>query len=130
MKALVVDDSAVMRKVLIGALSRVGITEVSQAGDGLEAVQAVQAAQGEDFGLILMNWNMPNMLGIDAVKAIRALGKTVPIIMVTTEAEKSRVIDALKAGANNYIIKPFAPATIVTKIQETLAKAQTQRQGI
>ena len=121
MKALIVDDSAVMRKVLIGALGRAGITDVSQAGDGKEAVDAVQT---EDFGLILMDWNMPNMLGIDAVKAIRALGKKVPIIMVTTEAEKTRVIDALKAGANNYIIKPFEPATIVTKIQDTLAKAQ------
>lgn len=120
MKALIVDDSAVMRKVLIGALSRAGITDVVQAGDGREAVEAVQS---EDFGLVLMDWNMPNMLGIDAVKAIRALGKKTPIIMVTTEAEKSRVLDALKAGANNYVIKPFEPATIVGKIQEVLSKA-------
>ena len=70
-----------------------------------------------------MDWNMPNMLGIDAVKAIRANGDSTPIIMVTTEAEKSRVLDALKAGANNYIIKPFEPTTIVQKIQEVLAKA-------
>jgi len=70
-----------------------------------------------------MDWNMPNMLGIDAVKAIRAAGKTMPIIMVTTEAEKSRVIDALKAGASNYVIKPFEPATIVAKIQEVLSKS-------
>lgn len=117
MKALVVDDSAVMRKVLIGALSRADITDVEQAADGQEAVDACDL---EDFGLVLMDWNMPNMLGIDAVKAIRANGKTMPIIMVTTEAEKSRVIDALKAGANNYIIKPFEPATIVDKIQEVL----------
>jgi len=120
MKALVVDDSAVMRKVMIGALSRAGIEEVDQASDGKEAVDAAAA---KDFQLILMDWNMPNMLGIDAVKAIRAQGKKVPIIMVTTEAEKARVIEALKAGANNYIIKPFEPAAIVTKIQETLAKA-------
>lgn len=120
MKALVVDDSAVMRKVLIGALSRANITEVDQAADGQEAVNAVNAS---DYGLILMDWNMPNMLGIDAVKAIRAAGKTMPVIMVTTEAEKSRVIEALKAGANNYIIKPFEPATIVNKIQEVLEKA-------
>lgn len=119
MKALVVDDSAVMRKVLIGALARAEITEVDQASDGKEAVDAVMAA---DYNLILMDWNMPNMLGIDAVRAIRAAGKTMPIIMVTTEAEKSRVIEALKAGASNYIIKPFEPATIVSKIQEVLAK--------
>jgi len=120
MKALVVDDSAVMRKVLIGALGRANIESVDQAADGKEAVDAVQA---NDYGLVLMDWNMPNMLGIDAVKAIRELGKTMPIIMVTTEAEKSRVIEALKAGANNYIIKPFEPATIVSKIQEVLGKA-------
>lgn len=115
MKALVVDDSEVMRKVLIGALSRAEITDVDQAADGKEAV--TKAAAG-DYNLILMDWYMPNMLGIDAVKAIRAAGNDVPIIMVTTEAEKSRVIEALKAGANNYIIKPFEPAAIVAKIKE------------
>ncbi len=119
MKALVVDDSAVMRKVLIGALSRAGITDVGQASDGQEAVTAVKDAQ---YDIVLMDWNMPNMLGIDAVKAIRASGNMVPIIMVTTEAEKSRVIEAIKAGANNYIIKPFEPQTIVAKIQEVMQK--------
>ena len=72
-----------------------------------------------------MDWNMPNMLGIDAVKAIRANGKTMPIVMVTTEAEKSRVIEALKAGANNYIIKPFQPPAILSKIKEVLEKSQS-----
>lgn len=120
MKALVVDDSAVMRKVLIGALSRAKITDVDQATDGIEAVSATEAT---DYDLVLMDWNMPNMLGIDAVRTIRANGKSMPIIMVTTEAEKSRVIDALKAGAQNYVIKPFEPAAIVSKIQAVLAKA-------
>ena len=120
MKVLVVDDSAVMRKVLIGALSQAGIKDVSQAGDGVEAVEAVKK---ETFDLVLMDWNMPNMLGIDAVKEIRDQGNKVPIIMVTTEAEKSRVIESLKAGANNYVIKPFQADTIVAKIQETLDKA-------
>ncbi|HPO14516.1 MAG TPA: response regulator [Candidatus Hydrogenedentes bacterium] len=119
MRALVVDDSAVMRKVLIGALARANIVDVDQASDGVEAVAATKQ---QDYQLVLMDWNMPNMLGIDAVREIRAQGKTMPIVMVTTEAEKSRVIDALKAGASNYIIKPFEPATIVTKIQELLAK--------
>ena len=123
MRVLVVDDSAVMRKVLIGALSRANITEVDQACDGAEAVAATQRT---DYDLVLMDWNMPNMLGIEAVRAIRAQGKTMPIIMVTTEAEKSRVIDALKAGASNYIIKPFAPSAIVSKIEDTLAKAASK----
>ncbi|HRK35070.1 MAG TPA: response regulator, partial [Candidatus Hydrogenedentes bacterium] len=109
MRALVVDDSGVMRKILIGALGRANITEVDQAADGKEAVEAVLM---NDYDLVLMDWNMPNMLGIDAVRAIRASGKTMPIIMVTTEAEKGRVIEALKAGANNYVIKPFEPGAI------------------
>ena len=120
MKALVVDDSAVMRKVLIGALARAEITDVGQAADGKEAVEAVKT---DDYDLVLMDWNMPNMLGIDALKEMRAIGKTMPIIMVTTEAEKSRVVEAIKSGASNYIVKPFEPATIVAKIQEVLAKA-------
>ena len=120
MKALVVDDSGVMRKVLIGALSQAGITEVGQAADGREAVAATEA---EEYGLVLLDWNMPNMLGIDALKKIRAGGHKMPIIMVTTEAEKSRVVEALKAGANNYIIKPFQPQAIVSKIKEVMAKA-------
>lgn len=119
MKVLVVDDSAVMRKVLIGALVQAGIKDVTQASDGTEAVDMVGK---EQFDLVLMDWNMPNMLGIEAVKEIRANGSKTPVIMVTTEAEKSRVIEALKAGANNYVIKPFQADTIVSKIRETLEK--------
>lgn len=122
MKVLVVDDSAVMRKVIIGALGQAGIRDVTQAADGVEAVAAV----GKDtFDMVLMDWNMPNMLGIDALKEIRGGGNKTPVIMVTTEAEKSRVIEALKAGANNYIIKPFQADTITAKIEETLAKASS-----
>ena len=120
MKALVVDDSSSMRKILVSCLSMAGIPEADQAADGDEAVAACEA---EEYGLVLMDWNMPKMLGIDAVKQIRASGKTVPIIMVTTETEKNRVIEALKAGANNYIIKPFKPDAIRSKIEATLAKA-------
>ncbi|MBI5118471.1 response regulator [Candidatus Poribacteria bacterium] len=120
MKVLVVDDSAVMRKVIIGALSQAGFNDICQAADGQEAVTKVMAG---DYGIVLMDWNMPNMSGLDALKAIRTNKSKVPIIMVTTEAEKSRIIDALKAGANNYIIKPFKPETIASKVGEVLAKA-------
>jgi len=121
MNVLVVDDSTVMRKVLIGALSRIGITDVEQASDGNKAVDACAS---QDFALILMDWNLSNMSGIDALRAIRAAGRTMPIIMVTTESEKSRVVEALKAGANDYIIKPFKPHIIMAKIKDTLEKAQ------
>lgn len=119
MKALIVDDSVVMRRVLAGALSRLDITDCDQAGDGEEAVALTGQNQ---YDIILMDWNMPKMLGIDAVKAIRANGVTTPIIMVTTEAEKSRVIEAIKAGAQNYVIKPFEPETIIGKISDVLKK--------
>ena len=119
MKVLIVDDSVVMRRIMMNALSQSGITDVTQAADG---VQGVEKAMAEEFDMVLMDWNMPNMLGIDAVKKIRALGNKVPIIMVTTEAEKSRVVEALKAGANNYIIKPFQPKVIYSKMNAVLQK--------
>lgn len=120
MKALVVDDSSVMRKVLTGALGRVDITDVDEASDGQEAVDMVNS--GAKYSVILMDWNMPNKTGIEAVKEIRAAGQTMPIIMVTTEAEKERVIEAVKMGASSYIIKPFSPQAIVSKLQEVLEK--------
>jgi len=121
MKALVVDDSAVMRRILIGALSRAGIGEAAEAANGEEAVAAVRAGE---YALILLDWNMPKMSGLQALKEIRSRGCRVPVIMVTTEAEKGRVIEALKAGANDYLIKPFQPDVIVLKIKDTLARAE------
>jgi two-component system chemotaxis response regulator CheY len=120
MKALIVDDSGVMRRIIAGALGKAGITEVVHAADGYEAVGAVIE---QDFDVVLMDWNMPNMKGIDAVREIRSMGSRMPIIMVTTEAEKSRVLEAIKAGANNYVIKPFEAEMLVAKVQDTLARA-------
>jgi len=120
MKALVVDDSGVMRRIVIGALAKADITDVVQAGDGQEAVAAVVE---HDFDLVLMDWNMPNLKGIDAVREIRAMGCKMPIIMVTTEAEKSRVLEAIKAGANNYVIKPFEPQMLIDKVTDTLSRS-------
>ena len=123
MRGLVVDDSSVMRKVLTGALSRVSISDVDEAADGQEAVALVGG--DNDYDVILMDWNMPNMTGIEAVRAIRGSGDKTPIIMVTTEAEKERVIEAVKSGANSYIIKPFSPQAIVAKLQEVLQLSTT-----
>jgi two-component system chemotaxis response regulator CheY len=117
MQALVVDDSSTMRRILTNVLKDVGIEQVSEAVDGVEAVSA---AGNQDFNLILMDWNMPNMTGYEALKKIRESGKTMPIVMVTTEAEKSRVLEALKAGATNYIIKPFKSDAVAAKLKEVL----------
>ncbi|MBU1699622.1 MAG: response regulator [Candidatus Eisenbacteria bacterium] len=121
MRVLIVDDSAVMRRILGNAMSQIGATVITQAADGREAVEAANRA---DFDLVLMDWNMPNLSGFDALKEIRANGKKMPIIMVTTEAEKARVIDAVRAGANNYIIKPFTLPGVTAKIKDTLERAR------
>jgi len=120
MKALIVDDSVVMRKIVINAIAQMGITDIGQAADGVEAVKEVVTG---GYDLVLMDWNMPNMLGIDALKKMREHGLKVPVIMVTTEAEKSRILEAIKCGANNYVVKPFQPEQLIKKIKDTLAKA-------
>lgn len=117
LRALIVDDSEIMRRIVVRALKQTGISEYDQACDGQEALVAVSKNQ---YNLILMDWNMPNMNGLDTVKAIRSQGITAPIIMVTTELEKSRILQALKAGADNYIGKPFKPLALELKIRETL----------
>lgn len=119
MKALIVDDSETMRRILRTTLMQMDFTEFGEAANGQEAVNEVTKS---NYDLILLDWNMPIMSGIDALKKIRVSGSKVPIIMVTTESEKSRVLEALKTGADNYIIKPFKPDSVVLKIKETLNK--------
>jgi two-component system chemotaxis response regulator CheY len=120
---LLVDDSKTMRniqkKVLEGGLG--AGTEFTEAGDGLEALTAI-AATPDGFAVILVDWNMPNMDGLTLVTKIREKDKKTPVIMVTTEAEKTRVVDAIKAGVNNYVIKPFTPPQLLEKVTATLEK--------
>ena len=116
MKILLVDDSSTMRRIQKNTLTQLGLTDVDEAEDGEAAVAKVQATK---YDLVLMDWNMPKMTGIDALKKIKAdpALKSVPIIMVTSESEKSRIIEAIQAGAANYIVKPFQAETLQEKIQ-------------
>ena len=120
MKILVVDDSSTMRRIIVNTLARLGYKDVVQAGDGVEAWDALQA--NPDIEVVITDWNMPNMNGLELVKKIRAEEKyvDVPIIMVTTEGGKAEVITALKAGVNNYIVKPFTPQVLKEKLQAVL----------
>ena len=120
MKILVVDDSSTMRRIIVNTLARLGYKDVVQAADGVEAWDALQA--NPDIGVVITDWNMPNMNGLELVKKIRAEEKyvDVPIIMVTTEGGKAEVITALKAGVNNYIVKPFTPQVLKEKLQAVL----------
>lgn len=127
MKILLVDDSRTMRNIQKKVLDTLpGGSEYAEAGDGLEALTAIAATPG-GFNLVLIDWNMPNMDGITLVHRIREKDKATPLIMVTTEAEKQRVIDAIKAGVNNYVIKPFTPDTLLEKVKQTLDKCQQQK---
>jgi len=120
MKALVVDDSMTIRRIVIKALGLVGITDTVEATDGTDALQAINE---DNFDVVLLDWNMPKLSGIDTLKAIRKAGNTTPVIMVTTEAEKSRVIEAIKSGANDYLIKPFAPDQLAAKVKGAVPAA-------
>ena len=120
MKVLLVDDSKTMRTIQKKILESLGGAQFLEAGDGLEALAVIEANGGFDFGLV--DWNMPHMDGLSLVKRIRETNKLSPLIMCTTEAEKSRILDALKAGVNNYVVKPFTPEILLEKVQTTLRK--------
>ncbi len=123
MKLLLVDDSRTMRNIQKKVLAELGAVEFAEAGDGVEAL-AVIAANPAGFDLILVDWNMPNMDGITLVGKIRETDKKTLLIMATTEAEKSRVLEAIRAGVNNYVVKPFTPEALMEKVKQTLDKAK------
>ncbi len=120
MKILLVDDSRTIRNIQKNVLKQIGHEDVVEANDGMEALTAINADRPD---LVLVDWNMPNMDGLTLVKKIRETDKALPLIMVTTEAEKARVVEALKAGVNNYLAKPFEPNTLAQKIKQTMEKA-------
>ncbi len=116
MRVLLVDDSNTMRRIQKTQLTNIGITDVVEAGNGEEALKML--AESMPVDLMLLDWNMPVMDGITALGHIRAnpAYAAVKVIMCTSESEKTRVVEALKAGANNYIVKPFTPEALKEKI--------------
>lgn len=120
MKTLIIDDSRTMRNIQKSVLAQLGHVDVEEAADGQDALSRIAVIQPD---LILVDWNMPIMDGLAFVKALRASDKQTPIIMVTTQSEKAKVIEAIKAGVNNYVVKPFTPDLLSQRISETLARA-------
>jgi two-component system, chemotaxis family, chemotaxis protein CheY len=115
MKVLVADDSGVMRKIVIRALNACGVEDIVEAADGAEAVAKFGQ---ESVDLVMTDWNMPNKTGLEVVKEIRETGSTVPIFMITTEAEASRVKEAIAVGVNDYLAKPFDNELLRQKIEK------------
>ena len=114
-KVLVVDDSGTMRKIIIRSLNAEGFTDVVEAADGNEGLAAFQSGS---FDLVMTDWNMPNKTGIELTRDIRATGSTVPIYMITTEGEKSRVLEAIQAGITDFLVKPFTAEALREKLQK------------
>ncbi|HBJ38157.1 MAG TPA: two-component system response regulator [Planctomycetaceae bacterium] len=121
MRVLVVDDSGVMRKIISRALGELGINEVEEAADGQLALDMMTASG--PFDLLITDWNMPVMNGLELVQSLRGSGCAVPIIMVTTKSEKEAVLQAIQAGVNDYVIKPFERDMLRLKIERLVPVA-------
>ncbi len=121
-RILIVDDFSTMRRIVKNLLNDLGFTNTAEADDGTTALAELKKAS---FDLVITDWNMPGMPGIDLLKAIRADASmsTMPVLMVTAEAKREQIIEAAQAGVNGYVIKPFTAATLndkLTKVFERL----------
>jgi two-component system chemotaxis response regulator CheY len=116
MKVMMVDDSNTMRRILINQLKASGISDIIEASNGEEALGMLE--QHMPLDLVLLDINMPILDGIGTLKKIRAnpVYKEMKIIMVTSESEKTKVMEAISAGANDYLVKPFTPENLMKKL--------------
>ncbi len=117
LKILVVDDFSTMRRIVKNLLKELGFTNVFEAEDGVDALNKLR---GEKFDFVVSDWNMPNMTGIELLRAIRADAtlKHLPVLMVTAEAKRENIIEAAQAGASGYVVKPFTAATLDEKLKK------------
>lgn len=118
MKFLVVDDFSTMRRIVRNLLKELGFTNVDEAEDGAVALHKLQ--NNDTFEFVISDWNMPNLTGIQLLKAVRGdpTLKNLPFLMITAEAKKENIIEAAQAGASGYIVKPFTAATLDEKLNK------------
>ncbi|MGD9788627.1 MAG: chemotaxis response regulator CheY [Sulfuricellaceae bacterium] len=129
MKFLVVDDFSTMRRIVRNLLKELGYTNVDEAEDGVVGLQKLKGSGNFEF--VVTDWNMPNMTGIDLLRAIRADAslKHLPVLMITAEAKKENIIEAAKAGASGYIVKPFTAATLEEKLEKIFQNIEKAKGG-
>ncbi len=126
MKTLVVDDFSTMRRIVKNVLKQINITNVTEAENGKQALEILR--KDPAYELIVSDWIMPEMTGIEFLKACKEdeTIKKIPFVMVTAEAQKDSVIEAIKGGVDNYIVKPFTPDKLQEAIEKARAKANRQ----
>lgn len=128
LKILIVDDFEPVRKSAIQALSNLGYTEFVEAQDGVDAMVKIREAHhaGTPFNFVFVDWNMPQMKGIEVIKACKADDhfKHIHFVVITSEQESNNVLEALRSGAVDFITKPFTPETFSLKIERALGKAK------
>ncbi len=119
---LVVDDYSTMRRIIKNILHELGYRNVLEAADGNAALQVLGSA---NIDLLVTDWNMPGMPGLDLLKRVRESSTygSMPVLMLTAEAKREQIVEAARAGANGYIIKPFTPATLKSKIEKLFPDA-------
>ncbi|MEI6318700.1 MAG: chemotaxis response regulator CheY [Pseudomonadota bacterium] len=119
MKFLVVDDFSTMRRIVRNLLKELGFTNIEEAEDGAVALAKLKAGS---FDFVISDWNMPNMTGIELLRAIRgdAALSSLPVLMITAEAKKENIIEAAQAKASGYIVKPFTAAVLDEKLSKIL----------
>ena len=122
-RILIVDDFSTMRRIVRNLLREIGFGNFDEAEDG---VQALQKLQGSPFDFVVSDWNMPNMQGIDLLRAIRADAQLrhIPVLMVTAEAKRENILEAAQAGVNGYIVKPFTAETLREKLDAIFRRLQ------
>lgn len=117
-RLLIVDDMTTMRKIVIKACKEIGFTDIQEAADGTLAWEVINSTQ-PPIGLIISDWNMPNCTGLDLLKRVKTDSrfKKTPFILVTAEAEQHQIMEAVKAGVDQYVVKPFNKDSLVEKIE-------------
>jgi two-component system chemotaxis response regulator CheY len=120
MSILVVDDFSTMRRIIKGLLQDLGFANITEADDGLTALSLLKAG---NFDLLITDWNMPGMQGVELLRQVRAdeRMKKLPVLMLTAEAKRAQIVAAAQAGVSGYVIKPFTAATLKEKIDKIFA---------
>jgi len=118
---LIVDDSSTMRRIIINTLNKLGFDQTVEAANGREGIERLDAGVAD---IVITDWNMPEMSGLEFLRQIRAQERTrdLPVLMVTTNAAKDDIVEALRAGVSNYVVKPFTTDTFREKIDAVLGK--------